>query len=123
MLQSLPTVVLNFVIFSLGNKPSHGIFLSSGLFLTAIIASCLAMLKSLIVILWQAFRQTVHPVRHAASLVTGKTLAGKPVETCGTRQNSVVELLAQQYQDFGSAPLGSPEQAPQQAGRYSNATF
>jgi len=118
VLQSLPTVVPNSVIFSLGNKPSHGIFLSSGLFLTAIIASCLAMLKSLTVILWQSFRQTVHPVRHAASLVIGKTLAGKPIETSGTRQNSVVQLLAQQYQDLGSAPLGSPEQASQQAGRF-----
>lgn len=107
VLQSLPTVVLNSVIFSLGNKPSHGNFLSNGLFLTAIIASCLAMLKSLTVILWQSSRQTVHHVRHAASLVIGKTLAGKPIETSGTRQNSAVELLAQQYQDLGSAPLGS----------------
>ena len=119
VLQSLPTVVLNSVIFSLGNKPSHGILLSSGLFLIAIIASCLAMLKNLTVILWQSFRQTVHPVRHAASLVIGKTLAGKPIETSGTRQNSAVELLAQQHQDLGSAPLGSPEQASQQAGRFS----
>ena len=116
--QSLPTVVLNSVIFSLGNKPSHGIFLSSGLFLTAIIASCLAMLKCLSVILWQAFRQTVHPMRHAASLVLGKTLAGKHIETSATRQNSTVELLAQQYQDLGSVPLGSPEQASQQAGHF-----
>jgi len=103
VLQSLPTVVLNSVIFSLGNKPSHGIFLSNNLFITAIIASCLAMLKCLTVILWQAFRQTVHPMRHAASLVLGKTLDSKHIEA--NRQNSTIELLAQQYQDLGSAPL------------------
>jgi len=121
VLQSLPTVVLNSVIFSLGNKPSHGIFLSNNLFITAIIASCLAMLKCLTVILWQAFRQTVHPVRHATSLVLGKTLDGKQtaVETSTNRQNSTIELLAQQYQDLGSAPLGSPEQASEQAGHFS----
>jgi len=121
ILQSLPTVVLNSVIFSLGNKPSHGIFLSDGLFITAVIASCLAMLKSLTAIQWQAFRQTVHPVRHAASLVIGRTLAGKHVETntIRPRQNSTVQLLAQQYQDLGSAPLGSPEQASRQAEHFS----
>ena len=119
VLQSLPTVVLNSVIFSLGNKPSHGIFLSNSLFITAIIASCLAMLKTLTAILWQAFRQTVHPVRHAASLVIGRTLAGKHVETNATRQNSTVELFVQQYQDLGSAPLGSPEQATRQAEHFS----
>ena len=45
--RSLPTVILNSVLFSLGNKPSQGLFLSGKLFLAAIIASCLAMLKSL----------------------------------------------------------------------------
>ncbi len=115
VLQSLPTVVLNSVIISLGKKPSHGIFLSNGLFITAIIASCLAMLKCVTAILWQAFRQTVHPVRHAASLVIGKTLAGKQIETSAIRQNSTVELLTQQYQDLGSALLGSPDQASRQA--------
>ena len=79
------------------------------------------MLKSLTAILWQAFRQTVHPVRHAASLVTGRTLAGKHVETntIKPRQNNTVELLAQQYQDLGSAPLESPEQAFRQAEHFS----
>ena len=124
VLQSLPTVVLNSVIFSLGNKRSHGIFFSNNLFITAIIMSCLAMLKCLIVVLWQAFRQTVHPVRHAAILVLGKRLDGKHLETSTNRQNSTIELLAQQYQDLGSAPVGpptlrSPEQASQQAGHFS----
>ena len=77
------------------------------------------MLKCLTVILWQALRQSVHPVRHAASQVLGKTLDGKHLETSTNRQNSTIELLAQQYQDVGSAPLGSPEQASQQAGHFS----
>ena len=80
VLQSLPTVVLNSVIFSLGNKPSHGIFLSSGLFVTAIVASCLAMLKCLVVVLWQAYRGKVHPMQHAATLIVGTTLAGRLVQ-------------------------------------------
>ena len=108
VLQSLPTVVLNSVIFSLGNKPSHGIFLSSGLFVTAIVASCLAMLKCLVVVLWQAYRGKVHPMQHAATLIVGTTLAGSRVSSTG--QNSTVELLIQQYHASGSAPLGAPEQ-------------
>ena len=48
--QSLPTVILNSVLFSLGNKPSHGIFLSNKLFVAAIVASCLAMLRCLIIV-------------------------------------------------------------------------
>ena len=72
------------------------------------------MLKSLTAILWQAFRQTVHPVTHAASLVNGRTLAGKHVETntIKPRQNNTVELLAQQYQDLGSAPLNLQNKLP-----------
>ncbi len=108
-LQSMPTVILNSVVFSLGNKPSHGIFLSSGLFVTAIIASCLAMLKCLIVILWQSSHSKLNPFRHAASLVVGKTLTGNKGQSLTPIRS--VELLAQQYRVSASAPLGSPEQA------------
>jgi len=80
-LQSLPTVILNSVLFSLGNSPSHGIFLSNNLFVAAIVASFLAMLKTLMELLWQASRRDVHPMRHAASLVVGKTLAGDAAQT------------------------------------------
>ncbi len=64
-LQSLPTVILNSVLFSLGNNPSHGIFLSDNLFVAAIVASCLAMLKTLMELLWQASRRDMHPM-HAS---------------------------------------------------------
>lgn len=39
VLQSLPTLVLNSVIFASGNKPSHGIFLSAKLFAVTTVAS------------------------------------------------------------------------------------
>ena len=109
-LQSMPTVVLNSIVFSLGNKPSHGIFLSSGLFVTAIVASCLAMLRCLVVILFQAFRNKVHPARHAANLIVGRTLAGsEPPSQSQTRSDSIKRLI-QMYHVSGSAPLGNPQQ-------------
>ncbi len=104
--QSLPTVILNSVLFSTGNKPSHGIFLSSELFLAAVVASCLAMLRVLIVTLWQSFRHKAGVFGYVASLVIGKTLAGKE-EVKSSAQVSHVDLLVQQYQISGSAPLGS----------------
>lgn len=64
VLQSLPTMVLNSVLFSLGNKPSHGVFLSNNLFAAAFLASSLAVLKSLVVVLWQAHSTGANPVKH-----------------------------------------------------------
>ena len=107
-LQSLPTVILNSIMFSLGNKPSHGIFLSTNLFVSAIVASLLAMLRCLTAVLWQASVGKLHPLRHASSVVVGKTLAGS--ESQPARQTSRVDLLAQQYTVSGSAPLGAPDQ-------------
>ena len=104
--QSLPTVILNSVIFSLGNKPSNGIFLSNGLFVTSVIASCLAMLKCLIIVFWQAYRQHVSVARHVGSLLIGKTLAGIRHDRTLQPQTSNVELLARKYEVSGSAPLG-----------------
>ena len=112
--QSLPTIILNSVLFASGNKPSHGILLSGSLFLAAIIASCLAMLKCLIVTLWQAFREEVHPVRHALNVVTGKALLDKGPELVHNpvvldRAASNIELLPQPRLILGSAPIGSPD--------------
>ena len=107
--QSLPTVILNSVLFSLGNKPSHGIFLSNKLFVAAIIASCLAMLRCLVVVLWQAFRSKVSVLSCVFSLSIGYTLAGNKVQEPMVTQPSAVELLVQQYQSSGSAPLGNPD--------------
>ncbi len=105
-LQSLPTVILNSILFSLGNNPSHSIFLSNNLFVAAIVASFLAMLKTLMEVLWQASRRDMHPMRHAASLVVGKTLAGDAAQTKLGAKSRSVELLTLQYLDF--APLGDP---------------
>ena len=107
-LQSLPTVILNSILFSLGNNPSHGIFLSSNLFVAAIVASFLAMLKTLTELLWQASRRDTHPMRNAASLVVGKTLAGDAAHTKLGARSMSVELLTLQYLE--SAPLGDPAQ-------------
>jgi len=104
--QSLPTVILNSVLFFAGNKPSHGIFLSSELFLAAVVASCLAMLRVLVVTLWQSFRHSAGVFRYVASLVIGKTLAGKE-EVKYPGQVNHVDLLVQQFEISGSAPLGS----------------
>lgn len=74
ILQSLPTVVLNSVLYSSGNKPSHGLFLSDTLFITSIVASCLAMLKCLACMLWEAHVRSVSPLAHVFHISSGKTL-------------------------------------------------
>ena len=106
--QSLPTVILNSVIFALGNRPSNGIYLSDGLFVTSVVASCLAILKCLIIILWQAYEQGKTAVGHIGSVVLGKTLAGdNPSATRALHpQNSNIELLAHKCEVSSSAPLG-----------------
>lgn len=38
--QTVPTIVLNSVIFGLGNKPSHGVFISDSLFVRAAVCAC-----------------------------------------------------------------------------------
>ena len=106
VLQSLPTVVLNSILFSLGNKPSHGIFLSNTLFVAAIIASCLAMLKCLAVVLFQADKDKMHPVKHIVRQIFGKTLAIEP-QVLQSVSSSSIELLIRQYELSGSVPLGS----------------
>ena len=65
------------------------------------------MLETLMELLWQASRTDMHPLRHAASLVVGKTLAGDATQTELGAKSRSVELLTLQYRDF--APLGDPE--------------
>lgn len=105
-LQSLPTVILNSILFSLGNKPSHGIYFSNGLFVTAIAASCLAMLKCIIVILWQAFRRQVGPMKQIGRVAIGDALAAHNAQS---DTHGRVQKLVQLYHVSGSAPLGSVE--------------
>ena len=108
VLQSIPTVVLNSVLFSLGNKPSHGVFLPNGLFVAAIAASCLVTLKCLVVVLWQAFRSSINPIRLAVSLIVGQTLAGVEDRSQASDQVGSIALLVRQYELSGSAPLSAP---------------
>lgn len=105
-LQSLPTVVLNSVIFALGNKPSHGVFLTTGLFVAAIVASCLAILRSLVIILWQAYREKISAVKLLGRVATGDTLTGNGDEVVPATQLDSVGKLVQLYHVSGSAPLG-----------------
>ena len=105
--QSLPTVILNSVLFSFGNKPSQGIFLSGKLFIAAIIASCLAMLKSLCMVLWGAHKRRINPLVYTFGLAIGGTLAGEQPQPMAR-----VELVTNQYVVSGSAPLGSPDIKP-----------
>ena len=72
--QTIPTVVLNSVIFSLGNKPSNGIFISDGLFVRAVIGSFAALLKQLIVVLWQAHCIGEKARRYVAEMLCGEHL-------------------------------------------------
>ena len=95
VMQSLPTVVLNSVLFSLGNKPSHGLFLSNTLFVTSIVASCLAMLKCLAMMLWEAHTRSVSPLAHVFSVASGKTLRAEP-EVVGRQESQVVSLTQQE---------------------------
>ena len=105
---------MNSIIFSLGNKPSHGIYLSTGLFLAAIVASCLAMLNCLIAVLWQAFNRKDGPIKHAAhiaigSMVTSRSSAANADGTAAAqvhKDSGSVSKLVQLYHASGSAPLG-----------------
>ena len=113
--QSLPTVILNSVIYALGNRPSNGIYLSDGLFVTSVVASCLAILKCLIVILWQAYKHETTAAGHIGSVVVGKTLAGGNPSAAKALhpQKSNIELLAQKCEVSGSAPLKVQHSATQ----------
>ena len=70
--QTVPTVVLNSIIFRLGNKPSHGEFFSNGLFISCMVASYLSMFKTLITVVWHAYFKGPH-----AFLYTGQVMAGR----------------------------------------------
>lgn len=106
--QSLPTVVLNSVIFALGNKPSNGVYLSDGPFVTSVVASCLAVLKCLIITLWQAYKQDTTAAGHISSVLVGKTLAAVSPAAAKVLhpQISSIDLLAQKYEVSGAVPVG-----------------
>lgn len=109
VLQSLPTVVLNSVLFALGNKPSHGIFLSTGLFVAAIIASYLAMLKCVVVVLWHAHKQKLQPVWYAANVLAGNTLENADVSPAARPRTREVQMLAPQLSGAALLPTGNKD--------------
>jgi len=106
VVQSLPTVTLNSVLFSLGNSPSHGLFFSDSLFVVAVIASCLVMLKVLIVFLWQAYSNNIQLVGYLLHLVSGRGLASQPTSTELAAGRSV-QSLTDMYHVSASSPLGT----------------
>ena len=109
--QSLPAVILNSVLFSLGNRPSHGLFFSDSLFVVAVIASCLVMLKVLIVFLWQAYSNNIQPVRYLLHLVSGRSLARQTTATELAAGRSI-QSLTDVYHVSASAPLGADTKEP-----------
>ncbi len=109
--QSLPTVILSSVLFSLGNRPSDGLFFSDSLFVVAVIASCLVMLKVLMVFLWQAYSNNIQPVRYLLHLVSGRALASQPTATELAAGRSI-QSLTDMYHVSASAPLGADTKQP-----------
>ena len=85
----------------------HGVFLSVDLFAAAFLASSLAVLKCLVVLLWQAYRTGVNPAVYAIRVVVGKTLSGPGSSTPLTVRTGSIELLVQQYEVSGSAAFGA----------------
>ena len=112
-LQSLPTVVLNSVLFAVGNRPSNGIFFSNSLFVAAIVASFLAILRCLAVLLWQAYRADTSVLKHLGRIIVGGTLTAHQLKDESVSANGShtqlnrVSNLVQLYHMSGSAPLGS----------------
>ena len=74
VLQSFPTVVFNSALFALGNKPSHGVFFSNSLFVVAATASFLSVLKSLVLLLYLAYKRQTSAVAYAYHTMVGNTL-------------------------------------------------
>ncbi len=103
--QTIPTIILNSVIFALGNKPSHGVFISNNLFVRAAIASFLALLKAFVVVLWTAYHEGEYVVAYTAKLLSGCFLAKKcqvqQLAASGIKVNQQQLLLPQYSRSLG----------------------
>ena len=124
LLQSFPTVLLNSVLFALGSKPDHGIFLSTDLFVAAIIASYLAMLKCLVVVLWHAQKEKINPITYAMGLLAGNTLEGKAITSGEARQSQgakvqEIQMLTPQYSGASLLSMGRIDSLARQSDDYS----
>jgi hypothetical protein len=57
VLEALPTVVLQSVVFVAGNRPSLGVYLDETLYLLSSVGSCLQILRLTALVLWAAAQQ------------------------------------------------------------------
>lgn len=110
--QTIPTVCLNSVIFALGNKPSHGLFFSNSLFISCMIAAYVAMIKTLILVLWAAYYHGQHALLYAGNVMTGNFILrastlSKPSQTLNAvdRTSSTQILMQQQIPSSHVPPL------------------
>ena len=72
--QTIPTIVLNSILFKLGNKPSHGEFFSNSLFVSCMIAAYLAMFKTCITVVWHAYFKGPHAFWYTGQVMVGRYL-------------------------------------------------
>ena len=100
--QTVPTIVLNSIIFRLGNKPSHGEFFSRSLFVSCMIAAYLSMFKTLITIFWHAYFKGPHAFWYTGQVMVGRyiirqqNLTGPGSISSGTLQLNAPSFKAAQ---------------------------
>ena len=81
LFQTVPVIVLNSIVFALGNRPTNGIYFSRKLFVSCMIASYLAMLKALLVVIWHAYFKGQHAFVCAGNVMTGSFITADAVGT------------------------------------------
>ena len=79
--QTVPVIILNSIVFALGNRPTNGLFFSRKLFVSCMIASYLAMLKALLVVIWHAYFKGQHAFVYAGNVMTGSFITADAVGT------------------------------------------
>ena len=114
LFQTIPVIVLNSVVFALGNKPTNGLFFSRKLFVSCMIASYLAMLKVFLVVIWHAYFKRQHAFTYAGNVMSGAFIAA-PQERDLNRTPSTQVLMRQtnssSAMDPKAVPLGVPAPA------------
>ena len=111
LFQTVPVVVLNSVVFALGNKPTNGLFFSRKLFVSCMVASFLAMLKVLLVVIWHAYFKKQHAFRYAGNVMTGAFIAA-PHDRDLNRTPSTQILIRQSNSSSAMDPKSVPLEVP-----------
>ena len=93
--QTVPTVVLNSIIFRLGNKPSHGEFFSNGVFISCMVAAYLSMFKTLITIVWHAFFKGPHAFVYTGQVMVGRFLIRQGSAAQNSMSSGTLQLSSQ----------------------------